>query len=69
MWDKYERRRLKKIANSLKEDNSGLIIRTVAEGKSEEQLTNDYKDINKKMAELWKTRQNGQKHRALFMKT
>ncbi len=30
MWDKYERRRLKKIANSLKEDNFGLIIRTVA---------------------------------------
>ena len=48
MWDKYERRRLKKIANSLKEDNFGLIIRTVAEGKSEEQLTNDYKALLKK---------------------
>jgi len=51
VWDKYERRRLKKIANSLKEDNFGLIIRTVAEGKSEEQLTNDYKALIKK----WQT--------------
>lgn len=51
VWDKYERRRLKKIANSLKEDNFGLIIRTVAEGKSEEQLSNDYKALIKK----WQT--------------
>ena len=54
VWDKYERRRLKKIANSLKEDNFGLIIRTVAEGKSEEQLTNDYKALIKK----WQTLKN-----------
>ena len=54
MWDKYERRRLKKFANSLKENNMGLIIRTVAEGKSEEQLTNDYKILIKK----WRTLEN-----------
>ena len=48
MWDKYERRRLKKIANKIKEKNVGLIIRTVAEGKSEEQLNNDYTTLIKK---------------------
>jgi len=42
LWDKYERRRLKKIANKLRNNDFGLIIRTVAEGKSEEQITNDY---------------------------
>jgi ribonuclease G len=42
LWDKYERRRLKKIANKLRKKDFGLIIRTVAEGKSEEQITNDY---------------------------
>ena len=42
LWDKYERRRLKKIANKLRNKDFGLIIRTVAEGKSEEQITNDY---------------------------
>jgi len=42
LWDKYERRRLKKIANNLRNKDFGLIIRTVAEGKSEEQITNDY---------------------------
>ena len=51
MWDKYERRRLKKIANKIKENNVGLIIRTVAEGKSEEQINNDYQNLIKK----WKT--------------
>ena len=42
LWDKYERRRLKKVADTLRNDDFGLIIRTVAEGKSEEQITNDY---------------------------
>ena len=47
LWDKYERRRLKKIANKLRNKDFGLIIRTVAEGKSEEQITNDYEMLIK----------------------
>ena len=42
IWDKYERRRLKKVASRLKEKGVGLIVRTVAEGKSEEQIQKDY---------------------------
>ena len=42
IWDKYERRRLKKIVSSLKDKEMGVIIRTVAEGKSEESLKNDF---------------------------
>jgi ribonuclease G len=34
IWDKYERRRLKKIAQKLRQNDIGVIIRTVAEGKS-----------------------------------
>jgi len=33
LWDKYERRRLKKVANKLRKKDFGLIIRTVAEAK------------------------------------
>lgn len=43
IWDKYERRRLKKIVSSIKEKGFGVIVRTVAEGKSEEIIQNDYK--------------------------
>jgi len=42
IWDKYERRRLKQIAQSLRKKDVGIIIRTVAEGKSEEHITNDF---------------------------
>ena len=42
IWDKYERRRLKKIVSSLKDKEAGVIVRTVAEGKSEESLKNDF---------------------------
>ena len=45
IWDKYERRRLKKIAQQLREGNIGVIIRTVAEGKSEELLENDFNQL------------------------
>ena len=45
IWDKYERRRLKKIVTGLKEENFGIIVRTVAEGKSEEFLRNDYDSL------------------------
>ena len=42
IWDKFERRRLKKIAQRLRTDDTGVIIRTVAEGKSEEHIENDF---------------------------
>ena len=42
IWDKYERRRLKKIVSSLKDKDMGVIVRTVAEGKSEELIKNDF---------------------------
>ena len=45
IWDKFERRRLKKIAQKLRIGNIGIIIRTVAEGKSEEHIENDYKQL------------------------
>tara|TARA_X000001036_G_C20650762_1_gene794889 strand:- start:423 stop:1958 length:1536 start_codon:yes stop_codon:yes gene_type:complete len=45
IWDKYERRRLKKIAQRLRKNDVGIIIRTVAEGKSEEHITNDFNQL------------------------
>jgi len=45
IWDKYERRRLKKVAQQLREGNTGVIIRTVAEGKSEELIENDFNQL------------------------
>jgi ribonuclease G len=45
IWDKYERRRLKKIAQHLREGDTGVIIRTVAEGKSEELIENDFNQL------------------------
>jgi len=45
VWDKYERRRLKKIVHSFKQDGFGVIVRTVAEGKSEEALKNDFDQL------------------------
>jgi ribonuclease G len=58
LWDKYERRRLKKIANNLRNKDFGLIIRTVAEGKSEEQITNDYEMLIKCWQKLGKKAKN-----------
>lgn len=45
IWDKYERRRLKKIAQKLRQNDLGVIIRTVAEGKSEEHIENDFNQL------------------------
>ncbi len=45
IWDKYERRRLKGITSKLKDRGFGLIVRTVAEGKSEELITHDYENL------------------------
>ena len=50
IWDKYERRRLKKIVSSMKKQGVGVIVRTVAEGKSEELIQNDYSNL----IENWK---------------
>ena len=58
LWDKYERRRLKKIANKLRSKDFGLIIRTVAEGKTEEQITNDYDMLVKHWNKLEKKSKN-----------
>ncbi len=54
IWDKYERRRLKKIVSSMKKRGVGVIVRTVAEGKSEELIQNDYSNL----IENWKKLQN-----------
>ena len=45
IWDKYERRRLKKVAQRLRQEDVGIIIRTVAEGKSEEHIENDFNQL------------------------
>ena len=49
MRDKYERRRLKKIATEIKKPGLGMILRTVAEGKSDAQIENDYSNLIKKI--------------------
>ncbi|RMF09065.1 MAG: Rne/Rng family ribonuclease [Candidatus Neomarinimicrobiota bacterium] len=54
IWDKYERRRLRKLALQLKEDGLGLIVRTVAEGKSEETIRNDYRMLREHWERLEK---------------
>ena len=45
IWDKFERRRLKKVAQRLGIQNIGVIIRTVAEGKSEQHIENDFNQL------------------------
>lgn len=52
LLDKYERRRLKKIALEIRKPGLGIIIRTVAEGKTEEQIINDYNSLVKKYNDL-----------------
>ncbi|NOZ74353.1 MAG: Rne/Rng family ribonuclease [FCB group bacterium] len=54
IWDKYERRRLKRLASQLKEDGLGLIVRTVAEGKSDETIRNDYRMLKEHWDRLQK---------------
>lgn len=54
IWDKYERRRLKKIAQKLRQKGAGIIIRTVAEGKSEEHISNDFNSLLKNWETLEK---------------
>ena len=59
IWDKYERRRLKKIVSSIKDKDTGIIVRTVAEGKSEDLIKNDFYNLEKSWQNLLKT--NNQK--------
>ncbi len=54
MRDKFERRRLKKIALSIKKPGLGMILRTVAEGKTDAQIENDYKNLTGKYKSLLK---------------
>lgn len=42
IWDKYERRRLKKIVSDVRQNGFGVIVRTIAEGKSDELIRKDY---------------------------
>ncbi|AZQ64232.1 Rne/Rng family ribonuclease [Flammeovirga pectinis] len=49
--DAGERRRLLKLVNSIKPENFGVIIRTVAEGKEVSELDKDLRDLNLKWAE------------------
>ena len=51
IWDKYERRRLKKIVSSLKDKEAGIIVRTVAEGKDEDLIKNDLANLEN----IWQT--------------
>ena len=53
--DKYERRRLKKLVSSLKDKEAGIIVRTVAEGKSEDLIKNDLQNLEKNWQNLLKT--------------
>jgi len=45
--DKYERRRLRKMIESFKPKNIGIIIRTTAQGKNEEILREEFEALNK----------------------
>lgn len=47
-----ERIRLKKLVQSIKPANFGVIVRTVAEGQSVEELENDLKDLMKRWEQL-----------------
>ena len=54
IWDKYERRRLKKLVSSLKDNDAGIIVRTVAEGKSEELIKNDLQSLENNWQKILK---------------
>ena len=58
IWDKFERRRLKKIAKGLRQKDTGIIIRTVAEGKSEEHIVNDFNSLLNSWNEVSKIADN-----------
>ena len=69
IWDKFERRRLKKIAQKLRTNNIGVIIRTVAEGKSEEHIENDYKQLIDNWNKIEQIKRIVKMRQSLCMKT
>lgn len=58
IWDKYEKRRLRKIAKDLLTDEVGIIVRTEAEGKSEKVIKKDFEILMKN----WKTLDQKARH-------
>jgi len=58
IWDKYEKRRLRKIAQNLLPEGIGIIVRTESEGKSEKLIRKDFEIIIKN----WKTIDEKVKH-------
>jgi len=59
IWDKYEKRRLRKIAKNLpRSEEMGIIVRTEAEGKSEKLIKKDFEILIKN----WKTIDEKVKH-------
>ncbi|MCK4716746.1 MAG: ribonuclease E/G, partial [Candidatus Marinimicrobia bacterium] len=52
IYKRAEKNRLRKIAQELKPDKFGLIIRTVAEGQTKKVLKNDLENLMEKWAEL-----------------
>ena len=52
--DKYERRRLRKMIESFKPKNAGIIIRTTAQGKNEDILKEEFETLNKQWIDCLK---------------
>ncbi|MFL2988229.1 S1 RNA-binding domain-containing protein [bacterium] len=52
--DKYERRRLRKMIESFKPKNAGIIIRTTAQGKNEDILKEEFDTLNKQWKDCLK---------------
>ena len=50
--DKYEKRRLRRLAKEFKPEGYGLIIRTIAEGKDNTTLESDFKRVWERWSEL-----------------
>ena len=50
--DKYEVRRLRKVVESFKPDNFGIIVRTISEGRDQKVLTKDYQNLWQSWKEL-----------------
>jgi len=58
--DKYERRRLRKIIDSFKPKNMGVIVRTTAQGKNEDILSDEFKKLQNKWERCFnKTKSKG----------
>ncbi len=52
--DDEERKRLKKLAHSIKETDAGLIVRTVAENRGEKEIREDYQFLKKQWQDIQK---------------